>query len=376
LAAAQAGQAYQMVLAQVDAQQKQAIFTQQQELAMGQQLVAAAGMRGAAGVQLQAQLQQELALRQQGIDVTTRDSQARIANAGAVALQNLKMQDAAQAAQVGTQVQGQIMMYEAQTAAIGKTAAAKAQLLSLAQSEVQALAAEAQGMTETAAKIREYAGALADAAASNARAQEAQANRELAVSLQGTLDMVRMETAMVGQSNATRAYHITLLQYENQARQAEAQGLHDAAALYREYGRSIAVATSKLEARKQAEQEMEQLEAAAAAAAKARRSEEEAKAKAFQSTKFESTRRLTWGEYQVREAAQRGKADDVAKQMADAQKAGQQRQLQYASSTIQEQIQALQDQKTATQETPTRLRRKPRSAASNSTSKSQSWRRH
>jgi hypothetical protein len=100
---------------------QQAIFAQQQELAMGQQLVAAAGMRGAAGVQLQAQLQQELALRQQGIDVTTRDSQARIANAGAVAQQNLAMQDAAQAAQVGTQVQGQIMMYEAQTAAIGKT---------------------------------------------------------------------------------------------------------------------------------------------------------------------------------------------------------------------------------------------------------------
>jgi hypothetical protein len=236
--AAQAMQAGNMVRAEATAQQTQAIFAQQQELAMGQQLIAAAGLRGAAGVQLQAQLQQELALRQQGIDVTTRDSQARIANAGAIAQQNLAMQDAAQAAQLGTQVAGQIRAYEAQAAAIGTTSAEKAKLLSLSQSEIQALAAEAQGMNATAAAIRGYAEALAEAAASAARAQEIQQNKELAVSLQGTLDAKRLEIDLVGASAGRHAEETVALQYENQARAAEAQGLTESAAMYRDRTRS------------------------------------------------------------------------------------------------------------------------------------------
>jgi hypothetical protein len=347
LAAAQAGQAYQMVLAQVDAQQTQAIFAQQQELAMGQQLVAAAGMRGAAGVQLQAQLQQELALRQQGIDVTTRDSQTRIANAGAVAQQNLAMQDAAQAAQVGTQVQGQIMMYEAQTAAIGKNAAEKAKLISLAQSEVQALAAEAQGMTATAAAIRAYAGELAAAAASNARAEEEQQLRLLQRSLQATLDTVRLEISLVGASSAAHAYHTTLLQYENQARQAEIQGLSDAAAEYRNYGEKIARATAQLERRKQALQEAEAAEQAAAAAAKQTRDQQVSEAKAFQSKGFTSTMPYGYAQGMQVWSAALARSGKVMEKIPDIEKQAQQRQLSIASQTIGGQISALQDQKSA-----------------------------
>jgi hypothetical protein len=167
-ATARAELAAAMVRAQAVAEMQKAIQVQELELAMGPRLVDAATQQGAAGVALRAGLQEEMALRKAGIDTTTAESQARIANAEAIARQNLAIQDAAQARSTEMHLQNQLESLRLEAQLINATTEERARATSALQTEIQAREAEAQGLEKTAAKYREYKDAIASAAAQKA----------------------------------------------------------------------------------------------------------------------------------------------------------------------------------------------------------------
>lgn len=364
---AAARQAGEMVRAQSAATQAQLIAGQQAELAMGQQLIAAAGAQGAAGVALRAGLQEELSLRQQGIDVTTRHSQTLIENAGALAKLNLKMQDTAQAAQLTQSIQGQIQMLQLETQMIGANATERARAISLLQSEIQARALEAQGFDKSAKAVRQYASALAEAKAQQAQAQatHAAAQADTGPSAGDTyrvefhnqqaqmlreMDMLSTQISVVGASAGDAAYALKQQELENAALATTSDGAADAIEKNRDALASmtaqLADATAAEQKRKQALQEEESSVRSNAAAVDAA-NKKGARQPLSERGGFTSTAPLTWLDYQERARKQNEKAGDVQKQAAEAERAGQQRQLTIASSTIQDQISALQDQKSA-----------------------------
>jgi hypothetical protein len=384
---AAAEQAGNMVRQQSLATQQQKIAAQQAELAMSQQMVDAQNVLGAAGDALRAGLQMELSLRQQGIDVTTAHSQAMIANAEATARYATAAKDAAQAAQIGGDLSGKLESIQLEISLVGKSAEEHAKLTTAMQYELQARQAENQGLTEAAAQYRAYGAAIAEATAKKVQAEAAdkakdkslaedandrealaklwtkmvaewqqqldayaaveRAQAQLKQTLQSTLDTVNLEISLVGASSAAHAYHTTLLQYENQAKQAEIQGNQEAADSYRRYGRAIASANSELAQRKEALQEAQAAEAAAAAADQARVAKSEQKSQAFKAQTFTSDMPMLFEQWFAANEKQNKLDQDLRKQMQDTQKGAQQKQMQFASSIIQDQITALQDQKTA-----------------------------
>lgn len=167
-----AERARQVVLAQSAAETAKVVASQNTQLGMSGRLIAAAGQQGAAGVSLNAQLQEELKIRQSGITVLGDEERARIANAGAVAQQALAMRDAATASETRASGRDQIDLIKLETQTIGLNDIERQKRLSTMQGEIQARALERQGLTDAAAATRESTAAIAQETAVRDRAVE------------------------------------------------------------------------------------------------------------------------------------------------------------------------------------------------------------
>jgi phage-related minor tail protein len=214
-----ARQAAAVVRAQQTAESQRVIMSQQAELGMGSRLAAAAQIQGIAGIRLNAQLQEEMRLRQQGIDVMSAESQERIRNAGAIAEQRTRIADLAQATDTRARGSDQLELIRAETAMLGLNSIERERRMSILQGEMRAREEERRGNTENAAAIREYSSATANANANlerqrsileaNKRAQEeyarAVAQATQAILAQGRSPSLDLHGQMPGASSTTRA---------------------------------------------------------------------------------------------------------------------------------------------------------------------------
>jgi hypothetical protein len=159
-------QARAEIQVQADAEARKAIASQQAQIAMGDRLVSAARMQGVEGVKLNAQLQEEMRLRQAGISVTTADSQARIQNAGAIAAQALRARDAAGAVEIRASSKDQLELIRLEKALTGDiriSSEERQRRLDIMRGENQAREQERQGLTDIAAATRTSTREIANA---------------------------------------------------------------------------------------------------------------------------------------------------------------------------------------------------------------------
>jgi hypothetical protein len=172
LAAAQdqaANIASQQVALQTAAALNQQIQQNSIQLSMGPQLLAAARMQGMEGIRMNAMLQEQIRLQQQGIDVSSGAAQSAIKQAGAMAELATKIKDVAQATEIRSSGRDQVEMIQLETSLIGANSIERERRMAIMQGEIQARALERQGMMESAAATREMTSAIANA---NARQQQ------------------------------------------------------------------------------------------------------------------------------------------------------------------------------------------------------------
>lgn len=320
----------QMVIQQSIASSQQKIAAQEAELGMGRQLIAAASEQGAAGVALRAGLQEELAIRKEGGDVNDKDSQARIRNAEAIARQNLAIQDATQAAQARSQLGDQLEMLRLETSLIDATTEARARATSAMQTEIQARQAERQGLTETAAAYRQYKDAIAQAAAAKAGGGSGYEMAGGGDPAGRAGDLYRLGPSLV------TGVRTRLQDFMESIPAASETGMKMAAQF--EAARAAAKnLASSFDTLKGSVSEASTSFAAGSDKPMSQRGE-------FKSDIITSG---YWQEQQAKDSAKRAQ---VGKQIADAERQGQQQRLGYASQTIQELISGLQEQKSALDE--------------------------
>jgi hypothetical protein len=134
----------------------------QVRLNMSSQLIAAARLQGMEGVRVNAMLQEQIRLQQQGIDVDSERAKGLIRQAGAMAELSTKIKDAAQATEIRASGRDQLEAQRLETSLIGVDSVERERRMSIMQGEIQARALERQGMAESAAATRESATAIAN----------------------------------------------------------------------------------------------------------------------------------------------------------------------------------------------------------------------
>jgi hypothetical protein len=154
-----------------NAQAQEAVRVKQIEVESITAQIAAQQLSGVERVREIAQIQETNAMRIAGVDTLSAEGAARIRLAGDVAVLNLRLRDEANAREILAKGRDSVELIDFETKTIGMNEAARKRLIATMQAEMKARELARQGMTESAAAVREEARAIEDASAKRDAAQ-------------------------------------------------------------------------------------------------------------------------------------------------------------------------------------------------------------